>query len=257
MATRHEFKSNKNCKDGTDNPINIDVLTNAMSDMATASFDNLRQIIKSVNLLGESLNVGRNSKKHCGCGCGGFDSHCMTCAPCGPATSSTDMTLETRLGERRRLTILIENNQKKESNFNISVAKIIDACGEEITNNELITFYPNEGNIPACKCQKVETLVDIGTNLQPGMVYYVEIKIDGQCCSNEISLGIWVDQETMIDGLVLCDPCKPRKGKFIEFSECTCGCCDNSTKYYLCDENAQRGQLGSGALTHLEKGVKN
>lgn len=189
------------------------------------------------NLATAAMKPGASKSKDCGChDAPGW----LDCAPCGPKTATTDLKLDTRLGEHRRLTLLIENNRKVESSFTVKVTKLIDACGQELkvpdgtANVNLINFSPMEGVIQPDACQRVDVLVNLAPPFQGGQVYYAEIQLEGSCCAREVSLGIWVQPDNLADQLMLCDPCRPKKGKRVEFNRCNCGNCPDNRNYYIC-----------------------
>ena len=189
------------------------------------------------------LNLGNNSKKNCGCHgnciCNDtkyMDELCGDCMPCGPGNSTTDMKIVGRLGEVRRLSFVIENNLNKPSNYNINVANLVDQCGNEVNSAKVIQVKEAKGTLKPCESTTVDLFVLFTAELKDSNVYYTEIVLDGECCSNKFSLGVWVQDNCLTDHLVLCDPCRPKKSEMLQFNNCNC--CDDDgnikegKKYY-------------------------
>jgi len=154
------------------------------------------------------------------------------CYSCGPLMSTTDLKLEARPGERRHLSILIENNREVSSNFSISMQRLMDVCGQTLESQELITFTPSSGTLAPCECLRIDIWINMQPPFSSGQAYYGEIAINGSCCAKTVSLGIWIKPEHLVDHLVLCDHCRPKCGRFVEFSDC--GYCGPSRQYYMC-----------------------
>lgn len=171
----------------------------------------------------------------------------MDCYPCGPLQSDTDLKLEARLGERRLLSILVENNSKISQNVTVKVSKIIDACGNLLEPGRNILFVPQEISLSAGECQRVQIAIDVRPPFQESSIYLVEIKISGPCVEEIITLALWVQPDNYVDHLVLTDDCRPGKGRFYEFRNCACGCCAEGKTYYLCceDEYRQREEVSA------------
>lgn len=182
-------------------------------------------------IIGLSSNWNK-SKEKCRCDC--MDPM-IDCYPCGPLRSDTDIKLETRLGELRVLSILVENNRNVPQEVKLDVKTIFDACGNMLENKrEVIRFAPDSITIPACDCQRAMIVVHVRPPFDDGQVYYAEIMVSGDCFDEIVSLGIWVQPDHYIDHFVLTDPCRPKKGKFVEFRNCNCDCCSEGKLYYVC-----------------------
>lgn len=184
----------------------------------------------------------RRQKSHCHCTC--MDPM-MDCYPCGPHRSDTDLRLEARLGERRLLSILFENNRKVSSQVTMNLAVLMDACGNVLEGNELIALQPRTFTLQPGECRRVRLGVNLVPPFEEGQVYYAEIRVDGDCCAEAISLGIWVQPDHYADHHSLCDPCRPRIGRFVEFHNCDCGCCSEGKAYYICRRTAARSGFSS------------
>lgn len=170
----------------------------------------------------------------------------MDCYPCGPLKSDTDLKLEARLGERRILAILVENNSKIEQNLTLKVSKIMDACGNLLEHGRNIIFVPEKLSLNAGECRRVQIAINIQPPFEDSSVYLAEITIDGSCTKEVITLAIWVQPDHYVDHLVLTDDCRPGKGRFYEFRNCDCGCCAEAKTYYMCcEEDRQRDEVAA------------
>ena len=164
----------------------------------------------------------------------------MDCYPCGPLESDTDLKLEARLGERRILSILVENNSKTKQSLTVEVSKIMDACGNLLDQDGSILFAPDELSLNAGECRRVQIAVNVQPPFQDSSIYLAEIKILGSCVEEIITLALWVQPDNYVDHLVLTDDCRPGKGRFYEFRNCECGCCAEGKIYYICCEEERR-----------------
>lgn len=170
----------------------------------------------------------------------------LECLPCGPKTSNTDVTLEARTGEVRKISLLLENNTSRDCTFALRVNTLMDGCGETLEGANLITFPTPTGVLAPCQCRKVDVLISLQPPFQGGQVYYADICIDHAECNREcVTVGIWVKPDSLVDHLMLCDHCRPRTGRYVEFVPCDCGCCSPGRRFYVCRESGQRsGQEG-------------
>jgi hypothetical protein len=223
---------------------NIENLANMSLSLAKAGF---RGIDMSMELASELVNrfnsIGKNKKCGCSgnCHCNdGYDSKyvdelCGDCMPCGAPNSTTDLKVVARLGEVRKLSFVLENNLNKASNYTIKASELMDQCGNEHASKAVIFFPSQTGTLEPCKSVKIDFLVKIPQQLPDNSVFYAEIEVDGTCCANKFSLGIWVQDDCLTDHLVLCDPCRKQKSEFVQFNNCNC--CDDGEvrqgkKYY-------------------------
>lgn len=207
--------------------------TNPTTDLLEIGFKGITDTLNIVDKLMSNAFQSNSSKSSCLCEC--MDPR-MDCYTCGPLKSDTDLKLEARLGERRVLFLLVENNKNVPQQVTVQTNLIMDACGNTPDAIENILISPTTFVIPACQCQRLRIAIDVATPFQDGMVYYVEIRLTGECIDELVTLGIWVQPDHYADHYVLVDPCRPKKGKFVEFHNCDCGCCSEPKTYYVCDE---------------------
>lgn len=208
----------------------------AASELVSIGLKSFSDSLNAINRISDiNKKPGKTRTCHC-CDC--MDTHqWLDCLPCGQQISSTDLSLTARMGERRRLSIVLENNKSGSVAYAIQIENLMDACGNVISNDQLFQISPPKGVIATCACVRIDLFINLEAPLQAGQVYYADIKLSGDCGCNSVSLGIWVEPEGIADFLALCDHCRPRKGKFVEFHNCDCGCCSEGRKYYLCNEH--------------------
>ena len=171
----------------------------------------------------------------------------MDCNPCGPLESDTDLKLEARLGERRVLSILVENNSKINQSLNLKVSKTMDACGNLLEHGRNIRFVPEEMTINAGECSRVQIAINMQPPFQDGSIYLVEIKVLGSCVEELLTLALWVQPDNYVDHLLFTDDCRKGNGRFYEFRNCECGCCAEGKTYYICSEEMNRQRIGMTA----------
>ena len=164
---------------------------------------------------------------------------CGSKCQCGRWDSNADIKLETRLGETRKVSFLVENNRSTSVNVEVTAGPLIDSDGKEFQAN-WVSFNPQKFTLKPCECQGVEATLLIKQPLQADKAYYTEFRLDG-CPTKPITIGVLVQAADWYDYYTQCDDCKPRKGSFIEYCECDCcGCCINCTRFYRCEEVDQR-----------------
>jgi len=216
----------------------------------------LKGLDSTINIIDDLLNAASIGTSSQGCNCGGnCTCECMDpmmeCYSCGPLKSTTDLTLETRLGERRMLSFLVENNKEIPQTISVGVSLLMDSCGNTIDGGrEIFSFSPSTFVIPECQCLRIRMAVNIHQPLQEGHVYYAEIRITGQCAEEKITLALYVQPDNYIDHFTLIDPCRPKKGKFVEFHNCDCGCCSEGSTFYICDATGRTFVAADDITTH-------
>jgi hypothetical protein len=224
MNTTYEMKSgtSKKCQED-----DLNELGNSLRNLFDIGMKSMAGIIQ---------NMGAKSPSG--------HSHChdpwLDCYPCGPLTSNTDLKVEGRYQETRVLSFLIENNRKVACDVNISVDKFFDACGIAYPPEKTIIIRPPALTIQPGDCGKIHVAVKITAPLKPGQVYYAELKIEGACCVDNISLGIWVEPDNYADYITYCDPCKPKIGKFVDFVNCECCMWKGSSSCKCCNQARTR-----------------
>ena len=234
MNNTFEMKSGKAASSAS-RSTDMGELNNALLNLFNIG---MKSVSNAIQNIGTKSNTGK-------CGCG--DAWC-DCYPCGPLTSDTDLRVEGRMGERRLMSFIIENNKKEDCNVKLSVVAFFDACGNSYNPDKCIILLPDSLTIKPESCTRVRVGVNFTTPLDDGQVYYAEIKVEGACCAENISLGIWVEPDNYADFLTYCDPCKPKLGKFVDFvncecggsgsSDCGCGCYSRARSYYVCPDSA-------------------
>jgi hypothetical protein len=237
MSSSWEMKSGNTAKNSSSN---LNDIGNSMLSLFDVGLKSMRDISGILQNMSASKSSG-----NCNC-CDEWSD----CYPCGPLTSDTDLRIEGRMHERRFLSFIIENNKKDICEVKISVVTLFDACGRSYDASKNIIVVPSSLKIEPETCAKVRVGINFSAPLEEGQVYYAEFKIEGACCADNISLGIWVEPDNYADYLTYCDPCKPKLGKFVDFvncecgggsgSSCGCGCYSRSRSYYVFPESAQK-----------------
>ena len=239
-----DIKSNSSERE-RENLQNISDMTSSLTRMGFRGIDMSMELANELISRFNSMGKKRGSScgcqpNHCHCN-DGYDSRyidelCGDCMPCGAPNSTTDLKLVARSGEVRKMSFVLENNLNKDSDFTIKAHPLMDQCGKEYESKSTIIFRDQNGTIPACKSIKIDFFVKIDQALPDNNVYYTEIEVEGKCCSNKFSLGIWVQDDCFTDHLMLCDPCRNQKSEFVQFNNCQC--CDEhgevrmGKKYY-------------------------
>lgn len=170
---------------------------------------------------------------------------------------SADISLDTRIGERRIVSILIENNTSRPCEYDMTLKLLVDSCGRAIEPKRAIVFSPDKGKIPAYECQKVDAIIEIDQGIfEPNQCYYAEICIDADCKKGCTSMAIWTKHDSKIDSLILSDHCRPRVGKFVEISHgsCGCGCCGSPRCLYICNQCYHKDSDSNPDELQKEKG---
>ncbi|MEK6153634.1 hypothetical protein WIW50_10260 [Flavobacteriaceae bacterium 3-367] len=218
--------------------------TTITTDLLDIGFRGLSDTLNMVNdLVASGLKSGSKiSNCNCGCECQGS---LMDCCTCGKLSASVDIDVQARLGERRMVSFLIENNRSSPQEVELQVPILIDGCGERLQPGQNFRFDPPKFVIPPCHCQRVKLAIDLIPPFKECTAYYAEIRMTGHCMDEKICLGIYVQPDNYVDHFTLTDSCRPKKGEFVEFAscgpchcecgDCSCECCVNTKSYYLCD----------------------
>ena len=183
-----------------------------------------------LDFLGNTFSAKGNCCDFC-------DSHCQ----CGRWDSNAEIKVQTRLGETRKISFLVENNRSTPVNVQMTTGPLIDSDGQDLQLN-WVSFNPQKFALQSCECQGVEATLVIKPPLQDDRAYYTEFGLEG-CPTDPITVGVLVQAADLYDYYSLCDNCKPRKGRFIEYCEYECcGCCEKCSRYYMCEEVEDRKQ---------------
>jgi len=129
--------------------------------------------------------------------------------------ATTDIQLKTRLGETRIVTFLVDNNRSHQAQITFRASPFIDAHGNQV-DGTLVSFDPNSVTLEPGEAQRVKATFTIHAPLAAGVTYFTEFILEG-CPAKPISVGMWVLPENVNDFYALCDPCRRRKGHFVEF----------------------------------------
>ena len=240
-----------------------------MNKLIDLGFDLQMQLTRTgVRLFSDSLRFLQNPSKnllnrgiHSGsCDCHGCDADCWDheCCSCNSGFHhSTDLWVDARMSEIRVRKFVIENNRNEAVTVFVEVINLMDACGNKIESRGVIVPYPsNEVVIPACSCIDVMVAILFRAPLKANNTYYAEISIKGECAPDPVTLGFHIEPEDVVDHLVLYDPCRPQKGRFVEFESCCiCGCspctcgCSKVRRYYLCNDEDHSDEDEQGRET--------
>jgi len=182
-----------------------------------------------------SCSCHREKELTCGCCRCGPECRCDCTCPCHlekrffrhPAAekwhANIDIPLVTRLGERRIIPFLVENNRPRKVEITFRSGPWIDASGQEL-NNIPVAFDPPKASLESGESVAVKATLNINAPLAAGMTYFTEFILEG-CPARPISVGVWVKHEGAYAHYAVCDPCRRRKGRFLEF--CHDPCADN------------------------------
>ena len=166
--------------------------------------------------------------------CDGCEPECGGCERCAP---DTDLHLEVRFGELKLTRILIENNQGQPVTIQLAASPWIDACGRQVPATN-VTFTPVSVGLQPGHAAEVRIEIKAAPPLEEGMVYYGEITFSvtttdatGQqtasnaCCPpRPISVALCVAPD-LIDHYAVTDPCRKRRGRFVDLCREPC-CCE-------------------------------
>ena len=234
MATAWDMKDrNSRNKSVTDRTI----------DLLDIGFRGFKDTMNIVNELVDTNLFTNKKSSNCGCGCE-CESSAMDCCECGVLHAAVDIEIQARPGERRMVAFLIENNKSVPQDILLEVPIIIDACGNRLEGEKNFKFSPQKFVIPPCECQRVKLAIDLTAPFKECTSYYAEIRFVGNCIDQKICLGIYIEADNYVDHFTLTDHCRPKKGKFVEFTSCdicgcdnrTCGCCSKTKSYYICEK---------------------
>ena len=227
----------------------------------------LRLTKTGVRMISDSIQSFQNKSKDCkdhgkhSCDCDWCNADCWDhefCSCCYTSNPPTDLWIDARMGEIRLRKFVIENNRKMDVKLSVEVINLMDACGNKLSPNGVIITSPDkEVIVPACSCIDAQVNVVFKAPLKPNNTYYAEIIIiKGECAPDPITLGFHIEPEDIVDHLVLYDPCRPQKGRFVEFESCCiCGCspsscgCSKTRKYYLCNNQQSKDDSGNDIQT--------
>jgi len=135
--------------------------------------------------------------------------------------------VEARLGETRVVTFLVENNRPHETKITFRARSWLDAFGRELPGDE-IKFEPEDATLPPGEAVGVQAVINVSEPLEAGMAYFTEFILEG-CQTKPISVGLWIQDSGWYDHYAVCDPCRHRRARFVEF------CHDHHDYWCDCD----------------------
>lgn len=168
-------------------------------------------------------------------GCGTWCDSCNTCG-CNcrcehkhqhehrHECSTSDIKIETHLGEVRQKVILVENNSPHPVTITLEADPWLNAVAT--ANQASIVFNPPSVTLAHCETAQVTATISVNQPLEAGKVYFSRIHLRG-CGRRPISVELCVASEKFVDYYAECETCRPRCGKFVEFcheSSCDEGC---------------------------------
>lgn len=163
-----------------------------------------------------SRNPGASRRSHCNCGC----HEPAPCRHAGRLQATTDIKLETQLGERRIISLLVENNRPRESTVTFRAGPWLNAHGQATAIP--VEFTPASATLKPGETVGVRAAITLAEPLEADMAYYSEIIIEG-CSVRPITICVLVQSRNCGARYVLCDECRPARGRFVEYC-CDCGC---------------------------------
>jgi hypothetical protein len=173
----------------------------------------------AVDLLERTQTASRPKPKS-GCGCAKCDPDPCACRCC---ITDSDLVLEARVGERRMVTLIIENHWRRARDINLDLStwsKTTD--GAEVTA-EILT--PTKFTLAPCGEAQVTLAIEIGAapslNGQDGAADQRRLTDVGQCVVSYADLRIQgCDMRSLrLAVAVLPRDCDAHK------VDCACGCC--------------------------------
>ena len=202
------------------------------NDLFNAGLD-LQEKVLQYGMAVIKNTLGERSHRHC---CG----DCHDADQYGRWDASTDIKVQARFGEIRKVKFLVENNRSDDATIQVSAGPFIDSSGQEFDNN-LVFFTPQSITLKAGESAGIEATIQVNKPHEDDKAYYTEFRVTG-CPADPIKVGIFVLSNKFYDLYTLCDHCRPHQGTFIEFCDCCdCGCCEHCTRYYIApSENASK-----------------
>lgn len=216
---RRTFRSNCSCGDPCceevdccDQPVIGFERSTQMAHQAIDLVGGLVGLITNPAVAGRS--VSRHHGKHFSCGCGNeFKTRHHLHA-------TTDIKLETQIGEQRVISFLVENNRPKEATLTFKVGPWLDAEGHAAAIP--VEFTPATATLKPGESVGVRALVKVAEPVEAGMVYYTEFILEG-CSVRPVTIGMLVQSGSCYAHYVLCDECRRPRGRFVEYCD-DCGC---------------------------------
>ena len=142
------------------------------------------------------------------CGCLEEDCHCG-------CHGASDLRLGARKGDVRSKVILIENNSPRTLTVTLEADPWIDSSGTTVPTT--ITFDPAQPLVLAPgEARESTAKVTVSDPLASGVSYFTRIHLKGSC-GKPISVELCVEAQNCIDIYAPTDPCRPRRGSFVEY----------------------------------------
>jgi hypothetical protein len=127
-----------------------------------------------------------------------------------------DLRIHSRLGDIRSKDILVENNSPRPVDITLHADPWVDASGGHV--DDKITLAPTNFHLEPRASQPFTATIDVSAPFVPGISYFTSIHLEGSS-ARPISVELSVTPQERIDALALTDPCRPRRGRFVEFCE--------------------------------------
>jgi len=158
---------------------------------------------------------GPGCEEQCeGCGCDKTECCCEK-------RRSVDLRIESHAGDVRNKVILVENNSPRQVTVAPEAEAWIDASGTTVAST--VTFSPGSHDIAPGEAKEFKATVVVSVPpLEGGVSYFTRIHLKG-CSARPISVELHVEPVGRIAVVEVTDPCRPRRGGFVEFREEYCG----------------------------------
>jgi hypothetical protein len=138
------------------------------------------------------------------------------CWPGSKYDRSVDLRIDSRLGDTRIKEILVENNSPRPVDINLHADPWVDASGGSV--GDKITLAPASFHLEPRASQPFTATIDVSSPFVPGISYFTSIHLEGSS-ARPVSVELSVTPQDRVDVLALTDPCRPRRGRFVEFCE--------------------------------------
>jgi hypothetical protein len=198
----------------------------ALPDMALrCGLSLISDTLEMMKIATRPLQFGLQSFGSCGDSCG-VPSKCHS--GFAKLRGTTDIKLEAELDERRIIKFLVENNRSREETITFKARSWIDAYGREFDATQTVNFSPASGTLKPGESVGVQAVIEISKKFfEPGMAYFTEFVLEG-CPAKPISVGLLVYPQDRYVHYAVCEPCRRRHGRFVEFCGTGCGCGSSS-----------------------------
>lgn len=147
---------------------------------------------------------------------------------------TADIRLSARPGDTLSKVILVENNGPRPLDIKLTTDPWISGSGNETA--AAITFTPAELTLAPGEAKETIAQVAIPADLTGGFTNFTRIRFEGSR-AYPISVQLSVAPPNRIDYYAQADPCRPRRGHFVDFhheSDCgdpDCGRCHHQDRH--------------------------